>query len=80
MTLPGFRGSAVYISLSASYVAGVGWTLSHWHRHDGEGQLCPGSTTYDGLTLAELVDVVVALFSDGNGRYRIDDLGSCHSD
>ena len=75
--LPGFRGSATYISLSASYVSERGWCLSTWHRHDGEGQLCPGTATYDELTLAELVDVVVALFSDGNGRYSIDDLGMC---
>ena len=78
--LPGFRGSAVYISLSASYVPGCGWQLSAWHRHDGEGELCPGTVVFRDLILAELVDVVVALFSDGNGRYRLDRLGHCHVD
>jgi len=78
--LPGFRGSATYISLSATYVFGRGWQLSAWHRHDGEGELCPGTVTFNDLVLDELVDVVVALFSDGNGRYRIDRFGRCGVD
>jgi len=76
--LPGMRGSAVYISLSASYVPHCGWQLSAWHRHDGEGELCSGTVVFRDLVLGELVDVVVALFSDGNGRYRVDQLGNCH--
>jgi len=75
--LPGFRGSAVYISTSATYVEGHGWQLSVWHRHDGEGELCPGTATFRDLSLDELVDVLVASLSDGNGRYRVDQLGDC---
>lgn len=73
--LPGFRGSAVYLSFAAQYHQGDGWSLHTWHRHDGESSLCSGSHGYEGLALAELVDVVVALLSDGNGRYRLDHLG-----
>lgn len=73
--LPGFRGSAIYMSFCAQYHAGDGWSLGTWHRHDGEGALCSYSPTFDGLVLEELVDILVALLSDGNGRYRLDSDG-----
>jgi len=80
LVIPGSRGSAVYISTRSQYREGDGWDLTVWHRHDGEGELCSGTCQFERLSLAELVDVLVAVLSDGNNRFRVDQLGDCSVD
>lgn len=63
LQLPGSLGRLVHLNLVARWDQIFGWEARLRHKHWGEDRMCPSVDNYDGLTSAELEQVLGALLA-----------------
>lgn len=73
--LPLDRGSYVVVTLLCHRDEN-GWKVRFLHRHSGERAMCPSISTYEGLSVTEMTQVIDDVLSASNGRFQLSG-GTC---